>query len=130
MIIATSWIKGPIQGLTAPGSQQHQLGYLLSPQHRWDMSGMALCLTLNSDPPQKKCRLVTLQYMYSVILLILCIRLNLFTPESKFTDQAVTAEDHISGLCFCIPSTPCYDRDLGRAVSIRDLPVSIRELPE
>lgn len=73
---------------------------------------MALCLTLNSDPQQKKCRLVILQCMCYMILSIPCISPNLFTLARKFTDKVVLAEDHISDLRFCMPSAPCYDRDL------------------
>jgi len=91
--------------------------------------GTALCLTLNSDPRQKKCRLVILQRIRCVLLSVLCIGPNIFRLESKFTDRAVTAEDQVSGLRFCVPSVPRHDRDLWRAVSIRALLGSINEFP-
>lgn len=59
-----------------------------------------------------------------------CIRPNMCMSESKFTDRAVTAENHISGSCVCMAPTPHYNRDLWRAVSRRDLLGTINELPE
>lgn len=55
--------------------------------------------------------------------------------ESKFTDRAVTAENHISDLCFSTAPNPHYNTvdctgDLWRAVSSRDLLGAINELPE
>lgn len=65
-----------------------------------------------------------------MILSILCIRPNIVMLESKFTDRAVIAEDHMSGLRFCVPFVPRYHRDLWGSVSIRGLLGSIKELPE
>lgn len=90
---------------------------------------MALCLTLNSEPQQKRCPLVLLQCMRCMMLSILCIRPNIFTLESKFLGRADITEDSLC-LCFCTPSVPRYDRDPGRAVSVRALLGSVNELPE
>lgn len=68
--------------------------------------------------------------MRCMMLSILCIRPNIFTLESKFLGRADITEDSVSGLCFCTPSVPHYDRDPGRAVSVRALLGSVNELPE
>lgn len=91
---------------------------------------MALYLTLNSEPQQKRCSLVILQCMCCMMPSILCIRPNIFALESKFLGRADITEDSISGLCFCTPSVPRYNRDPGRAVSVRALLGSVNELPE
>lgn len=84
----------------------------------WDASGkMALCLALNSDPQQKKCRWAILQCTRCVILSIPCIKPNVFRLESKFTEGAVIAEDCISGLRFCVPSVPRHNRALSAGLS-------------
>lgn len=91
---------------------------------------MALWLTPSWDPQQNKYGLVILQCIWCEITWISCIRSNMCMSESKFTDRAVTAENHISGLCFSTTLTPHYNRDLWRAVSNRDLLGTINELPQ
>lgn len=90
---------------------------------------MALWLTPSWDPQQKKYRLVILQCIHCEISWYHASTQTCACHKAN-SERAVTAENHISGLCFTMAPTPHYNRDLWRAVSSRDLLGTINELPE